>query len=105
MGGVAYPGWGNTFTPEDEQRIKHEFKRQSETYGVESTQIMLAWLLRLPSLVLPIVGSTTPERIRAAVDALSHCTGDIDDVGVPLRTEFYVVRFDSQGIAQAPDQT
>ena len=71
MGGVAYPAWGSTFTPEDERRIKHEFKRQSEAYGVESTQIMLAWLLRLPSKVLPIVGTTTPDRIRAAADALA----------------------------------
>ena len=71
MGGVAYPAWGNIFTPEDESRIRVEFGRQSSTYGVGNTEIMLAWILKHPSLVLPIVGSTTPQRIQTAVNALS----------------------------------
>ena len=37
--------------------------------GVGRTVVALAWLLKHPSRVVPIVGSTNPERIRAAVQA------------------------------------
>ncbi|MBK1879009.1 aldo/keto reductase [Pelagicoccus mobilis] len=70
LGGVVYPAWGNTFTPETEERIKKEFDRQSEIYGVENWIIMLAWILKLPSQVAPIIGSTDPDRIATAKKAL-----------------------------------
>ncbi len=70
LGGVVYKAWESKFTPEDEARIAAEFARQSAHYGVEPWQIMLAWLLILPSGVAPIIGSTTPERIEASVRAL-----------------------------------
>jgi len=70
LGGVAYPAWWNTFTPEDDKRIAAELKLQSALYQVEPWQIILAWLLILPSKVLPIIGSTTPARIAAATAAL-----------------------------------
>lgn len=71
LGAVAYPAWGSTFTPEDEERIQNELIRQTEVYAASQSQIALAWILRLPSKVLPIVGSTKPERVREAVGALS----------------------------------
>jgi predicted oxidoreductase len=37
--------------------------------GVSRTVVALAWLLRHPSRIVPIVGSTNPERIREAVAA------------------------------------
>lgn len=37
--------------------------------GVSRTVIALAWLLKHPSTIVPIVGSTNPERIRDAVNA------------------------------------
>ena len=70
IGGVAYPAWGNTFTPEDETRIKAEFDAQAEKYNTENWIIMLAWILKLPSQVLPIIGTTTPARVKAAKQAL-----------------------------------
>ncbi|WOO41213.1 aldo/keto reductase [Rubellicoccus peritrichatus] len=70
IGGVAYAAWGNTFTVEEETRIKFEFDRQSKKYDTEDWIIMLAWLLKHPSKILPIVGSTTPARIKAAKKAL-----------------------------------
>lgn len=71
IGGVVYPAWGNTFSAEDEQRIKVELQLQSEKYGVEDWVVALAWLLIHPANICPIVGSTTPERIIAAKAALS----------------------------------
>ena len=71
LGGVAYPAWGSTFSNEDEDRIKAEFDRQARFYEVEPWLIMLAWLLKHPAGIVPIIGSTTPARIRTAVKSLS----------------------------------
>lgn len=69
LGGVAYSAWGNTFSVEDEQRVENELAKQSEKYGCSPWQVILAWLLRHPANICPIVGSTTPERIIAAKQA------------------------------------
>lgn len=70
IAGVAYTAWGNTFTGEDEARIRAEIDRQCATYDVEDWIIALAWLLKHPAKILPIIGSTTPARIVAAKKAL-----------------------------------
>lgn len=71
LGGVAYSAWGNTFAVADEQRIENELTKQSEKYGCAAWQIILAWLLKHPAEICPIIGSTTPERIVAAKQALT----------------------------------
>ncbi len=70
LGGVVYPAWGTTFGEADEARIAAEFERQADVYETEPWIVMLAWLLKHPSGILPIIGSTTPERIEAATRAL-----------------------------------
>jgi predicted oxidoreductase len=70
VAGIAYPAWSNTFTAEDDARIRGELARQTETYGVDDWIVGLAWLLKLPAALSPIIGSTTPDRIMAAVTAL-----------------------------------
>jgi len=70
IAGVAYPAWGNTFSNEDAVRIRVEIDRQCATYDVEDWIIALAWLLKHPAKILPIIGSTTPARIVAAKKAL-----------------------------------
>lgn len=70
LGGIAYPAWGNTLTAADERRIRDELDRQSKHYGVDDWLIVLAWLLIHPARISPILGSTTPLRIRAATQAL-----------------------------------
>jgi len=42
----------------------------AKTHGATRTAIALAWLLRHPSGIIPIVGSTRPENIRAAARAV-----------------------------------
>ncbi len=71
LGGVVYPAWGNTFSPADEKRIELELARQAEQYNCEPWQLILAWLLKHPANICPIIGSTTPARISAAKQALS----------------------------------
>jgi predicted oxidoreductase len=70
IAGVAYPAWGNTFSEDDERRIREEIDRQGEIYEVEDWIIALAWLLKHPAGISPIIGSTTPARIEAAKQAL-----------------------------------
>ncbi len=70
LGGVAYPAWGSTFSPEDETRIKAELDLQAKKYNTEPWIVLLAWLLKHPAVIVPIIGSTTPARIKAAKQAL-----------------------------------
>jgi predicted oxidoreductase len=78
IAGVAYPAWGNTFTADDERRIRAELDRQCAKHGVEDWIIALAWLLKHPAGISPIVGSTTPARIEAARKALDISYGRED---------------------------
>ncbi|MFT5757170.1 MAG: putative oxidoreductase [Alteromonadaceae bacterium] len=70
LGGVAYSAWGNTFSVDDELRIENELAKQAEKHRCKPWQIVLAWLLKHPANICPIIGSTTPERIIAAKEAL-----------------------------------
>ena len=71
LGGVAYSAWGNTFSNADEQRIEIELAEQARKYNCLPWQLILAWLLKHPANISPIIGSTTPERIFAAKQALT----------------------------------
>ena len=71
LGGVVYPAWGNTFSADDEQRIAQEIAQQATKYDCENWQLILAWLLKHPANICPIIGSTTPERIIKAKQALA----------------------------------
>ncbi len=71
LGGVVYPAWGSTFSKADEARISDEFARQAQIYEAKPWLIMLAWLLKHPAGIVPIIGSTTPSRILEAVKSLA----------------------------------
>jgi predicted oxidoreductase len=71
VAGVAYPAWGNTLTAEDERRLHAELAIQSRKYEVDAVQVALAWLLMHPAGISPLIGSTTPDRIRDAKRALN----------------------------------
>ncbi len=70
LGGVAYPAWGNTLLPEEEALISEELEQQAKRYGTVASVIALAWLLRHPAGIMPLIGSTRPERIRESTQAL-----------------------------------
>ena len=70
IAGVAYKAWGNTFGDDDRARIHAELARQAQRYGAEPWIVVLAWLLKHPAQISPIIGSTTPHRIAAAVASL-----------------------------------
>ena len=67
-------GGGRLFTGTDSQsvRVREELVRiGNDLGGVGIDAIALAWLLKHPSQVCPIIGTLKPERIQSAVKALS----------------------------------
>ena len=52
-------------------RVAAVLDRIASAAGVHRTTVALAWLLKHPARIVPILGSTDPGRIRGAVDAAS----------------------------------
>lgn len=70
LGGVVYPAWDGQLTEAQSVRIQAELALQAEKYNAEHWIVILAWLLKHPAGMLPIVGSTRPDRIRDALKSL-----------------------------------
>ncbi|MEO0473848.1 MAG: aldo/keto reductase [Bacteroidota bacterium] len=51
------------------KRIRALGEELGETYGCSLDQLLLAWLMRHPARVLPILGTARPDRIRDAAKA------------------------------------
>ncbi|MBQ4821385.1 aldo/keto reductase [Aquimarina sp. MMG016] len=63
---------GKFFSKEPENnviRINKVVNQLTEKYNATSDQILISWILRHPSGILPIIGSTKINRIQSAVDA------------------------------------
>ena len=54
---------------EEYSEINNALKEMAEKYGVTDTGMAIAWLLRLPDKMQPIVGSTNLDRIKQISDA------------------------------------
>lgn len=65
LAGVAYPSGDD----DADERVKQIVHRQAERHGVEAWLIPLAWLMRHPATIQPIVGTTTPTRVTVAAKA------------------------------------
>ena len=66
-------GGGRTFTAEDAQtrRIKDKVHQLSSKYNnATTTQFFIAWLLKHPSKILPVIGTSKPERLREAAKSI-----------------------------------
>lgn len=65
-------GSGRLFSEEKFAPLRAELRAVAEETGTESIeQVVYAWIMRLPSLPLPIIGSGKIERVRAAQQALN----------------------------------
>lgn len=60
-------GGGKLF---EDARINSLLQRLSGEYNVTATQLLLAWLLKHPSGILPILGTTKAERIKEGAEAI-----------------------------------
>lgn len=63
-----YTGAHCALTPK-EQQTKQLVTELADKYGVSSDAVVLAWLLRHPAKIQPIIGSTNPQRIAACSNA------------------------------------
>ena len=80
IGTMAWSPLGNFFkidNPEN-QRIKKIFESLKEKYGTNSENLLLAWILKHPSRIHPIIGTTVDKRIENACDSLK-INLDIED--------------------------
>ncbi len=58
------------FLKNDEfSHLNQKLKEMGDKYGVTDTGMAIAWLLRLPDKMQPIVGSTNPDRLRQIANA------------------------------------
>jgi len=64
-GGMAWSPLGSVFQNSPEaQRLKPVLERLSEQYECTTAQLVLAWLHRHPSGIIPVIGTTQPNRIQ-----------------------------------------
>lgn len=65
-------GGGRLFNDAAFQPLRDELQNVAQELGAETIeQVVYAWVMRLPSQPLPIIGSGKIERVRAAIPALS----------------------------------
>ena len=71
---------GTIFREENEstQRIKEALKELTGKYNATEDQLLLAWILKHPSGIHPVIGTTNKERIANAVKA-SAIDLDLED--------------------------
>ena len=70
-------------------RLRPVLAHVAKEYGTTPLAIVLAWLMRHPSKIIPIYGSTRPEMIRASIEAYKI---DLD------RDNWYRILFAARGI-------
>ncbi len=69
LAGIVAPTDGHASSERD-KRISMELEYQSEKYQTEDWIILLAWLLKHPARIFPVIGTTNPDRIRKAKHSL-----------------------------------
>lgn len=69
---MSWSPLGSYFREESKQtiRIKRVLKDLCKKYSAKEDQLLLAWILKHPSNIHPVVGTTTPERLTKAMQAV-----------------------------------
>lgn len=70
---MAWSPLGSLFKVSNDQtgRIKEVMKGLTEKYQLTDDQLALAWLLKHPAQIRPVIGTTNPKRIKLATEAIS----------------------------------
>ena len=69
---MAWSSLGSYFKEKNEQttRIKEALEVLTKKYNATEDQLLLAWVLKHPAVVFPVIGTANPDRITAAINAL-----------------------------------
>ena len=69
---MAWSPLGSLFREDTEQtkRIRKAMKPLMEKYDADESQLLLAWILKHPAKVFPVIGTTNKERITLAAKAM-----------------------------------
>ncbi len=68
---MAWSPLGTYFSKSNEQnnRIFNTITPLAQKYNVDINQLLLAWILKHPANIHPVIGTTNPERIKSAIEA------------------------------------
>jgi len=68
---MAWSPMGSYFREENEQtiRIRKVIRSLEQKYGANENELILAWLLRHPAIIYPVVGTTNKDRLKDAMSA------------------------------------
>ncbi len=72
IGVMAWSPLGSFFKEKNEKqkRITILFNELSEKYNCTHDQLLLAWILKHPANIYPVLGSTNPNRLKLAVNSI-----------------------------------
>ena len=70
---MSWSPLGNYFREESQanKRIKNVLSDLTKKYNATEDQLLLAWILKHPSKIHPVVGTATPKRLKWAMDAVN----------------------------------
>ena len=77
---MAWAPLGNYFKEKDEaqQRIENALKPLLKKYDADEDELILAWLMRHPAGIHPVIGTTKVERIKKSLRAVDIVLDEID---------------------------
>lgn len=77
---MAWAPLGNYFKEKDEaqQRIENALKPLLKKYDADEDELILAWLMRHPASIHPVIGTTKVERIKKSLKAADIFLDEID---------------------------
>ena len=77
---MAWAPLGNYFKEKDEaqQRIENALKPLQKKYDADEDELILAWLMRHPASIHPVIGTTKVERIKKSLRAADIVLDEID---------------------------
>ena len=69
---MAWKPLGEFYKADNDQidRIKEKVKKFTKKYNCSETQILLAWLIKHPSNIIPVVGTTKIDRLKESIDSI-----------------------------------
>jgi len=70
---MAWKPLGDYYTKNNDQnnRIIEKVKKFTKKYNCSETQILLSWLIKHPSNIIPVVGTTKKDRLKESIDSIS----------------------------------